>query len=108
MPGDPGGNAFLYALVIGTGVSTKLPLDRLYTLGPMAPDGRLIGAYWDGANEAVVLIDPATGSTTQIGVFGDLFTWENQIAYDPDKHVTFTIGMDRNDVSHIYRVVLGP
>lgn len=108
-----GGNSFvssntsLYALSLSTGVSTKTSIDRLYDLGSVTSDGRIIAAYWSETFEQVVLLDPTTGGATNIGVFGALSSWSGQMAYDASKRVVFAIGMDRNDVSHVFHVYVG-
>lgn len=97
----------LYTFSADTKACTSVPIDRSYVMRSVADDGRLIGAYWNDAEEVVVLIDPTTGASTQVGVFGDLHYWSNQMAYDPEIRVVYAIGTDWNDVAHVYHVDLG-
>jgi hypothetical protein len=99
-------NYFLYAFSESTKTCASRPIARAYTFADVTNSGQIIAAYWNDAAEVVVLIDPAEGYATQVGILGDLRTWSGQMAYDRNANVLYAIGMDGNDAAHIYSLPL--
>lgn len=100
-------NYFLYSFSVASQTCTSVPVAHPYAFADVTDDRKVIGAYWNDSVEIVDLIDPTTGIATEAGGFGDLRTWSGQMAYDRNTRTVYAIGMDPNDVAHIYSVVLG-
>jgi len=63
---------------------------------------RLIILGWDGTQELVVSVDPDTGLSTELGVMGDLETWNSQTAFSPDGRLLWALGRDSSEVWKLY------
>ena len=56
--------------------------------------GQLVGCRWNGAEEEMVSVDPATGSETVLGTVGDLQYWSAQTAIDNTQNRLYVVGTD--------------
>ncbi len=111
---DNGAVTQLTSLALDSGRTTSVPLSAVvdgsvqdFFLGGVTSDGKVIAAHWDGAVEAVTLIDPATAAMTSAGALGDLYWWQSQIVYDAATRTVFAIGENATNVSSIYSLRLG-
>lgn len=74
--------------------------------GGVTADGRIVAAYWNGASEPVVYIDPATGMPSVAGVLGDLRWWQDQLIYDAVRNVVYANGQDASMHPYLYALPL--
>jgi hypothetical protein len=77
-----------------------------YVFGGTYGDGRVVAAFWDGAREPAVLVDPKTGEGTVVGYLGNLHWWESQLVYDGKTNLLYALGSDVNDVRYVYTLAL--
>jgi hypothetical protein len=77
-----------------------------YVFGGMYGDGRVVAAFWDGAREPAVLVDPRNGASTVVGYLGNLHFWQSQLVYDGRTNVLYALGSDVNDVPYVYTLRL--
>ncbi len=77
-----------------------------YIFGGITKDNRLVAAFWDGAREEVVFLDPQTGATTLLGYLDNLYWWEGQLVYDERARVVYALGSDFDDRRFVYTLSL--
>lgn len=113
------------AYVLGTSVQNErwiyaLPLDDVsmrtvtsaapppsgaqqsYTVAGSTLAGQLVATYWTGTREGVVLLDPATGSTQEIGTLDGLHSSSSQVLYDDTTRTLYALGKDPSGVSRVF------
>ncbi|MGI9603290.1 MAG: Ig-like domain-containing protein [Acidimicrobiales bacterium] len=66
--------------------------------------GQLLAASWDGSQEVLNLIDPATGSVTVIGTVGTLASWSGQTMLSPDGTIFYAVGNASGGGVHVWGV----
>ena len=105
---DSGDAPKVWSLNLNTGVSSSVSASQNTTLGGVTPNGQLIVATWNGSSENVSLMNPSTGATQSVGVLGDLFGWQSQMAYDEKANIVYAIGEDSSFSGHyrLYRLDL--
>jgi len=110
---DRGGVNHIYSFSLATGASTSanVPNDGdggiiEYFLCGVTSDRQVVTAYWNGSGEAVVLLDPATGSRMFVGILGDLNGWDGQPVYDDARRVLYATGRDTASKRHLYALSL--
>lgn len=104
---------YVFSLNLDTGKKTRAYIGSVesglinYVLGGFTQDRRLVGAYWDGSLEDVIVIEPATGTTTIVGNFGSLMTWSNQLVYGGVRGTAVAYGRDHSGTARLYQVQVG-
>jgi hypothetical protein len=59
---------------------------------------RLLAAAWNGVQEVVAEVDPATGVGTQLGALGNLTAWSGQIVHDEVTGTVYALGLDGDGI----------
>ena len=93
----------VYSLDVTTRQSTEAVVDNADTfLAGVTDAGQLLALIWTGTEEGVFLLDPATGSATQIGALAGLALWSGQSAFDHAGHELYAIGQDASSATRFY------
>jgi hypothetical protein len=72
-----------------------------YTLAGVTSGGDVLAAFWNGADEEVVTLDPATAQPTFIGQLGNLHWWTDQFNYDSGA-TAYAVGQDVRFANYVY------
>jgi len=96
----------VYTMPLATGVTTSAHQTDRIMVGGVVPDGRIVGAYWGGSDEEVVLLDPETGDLAPVGALGDLYLWQGQLVYDAAADSVHALGQTLRDELRVYTLPL--
>lgn len=66
--------------------------------------GDLVGFRWNGSQEELVRIDPATGAISVLGTVGDLTLWSGYTAINPTTNDIYVFGDDPASTSKLYTI----
>ena len=103
---------YIYSLELGNRGLVQASLDQAnsynvsYVLGGVTQDGHVVAAYWTGTQEAVVLLEPNSGKATYAGMLGDLYLWQDQLAYDDATRTVYAIGENTGNQPRVYALSL--
>jgi len=102
------GKYYVYGINPSTGATvhtTELEAGTTYPAGmQMNADGDIIAARWNGSEEELFKIDPTLGSTTLLGIIGDLVSWGSQTVMDVANNHYYAFGNAPGGVKKVWKM----
>jgi hypothetical protein len=70
----------------------------------LAQSGKLLGFTWDGvsSSEKMFSLDPTTGIAVEVGVVGDLQSWQTETTYSSTTDEVYVAGITAADEHKLY------